>query len=255
MAETVTFDGNDLAQISGLGIYGFDPHQPANRQVNSNPLAAADKSSVNSAYYKDRKIHVLATLSRSSKADLQTGLRDLEKLLQTQEGLLVGSIAGVSTQFTATKSNIATTFLAGGLADLDIEFFCSDPMGYDVSSTTLYSYSHLVGSAYSFAVSWAGNVKQQPVITITLNSLLSGTSKTITIGNSTTTEAVSILTDWANSDILIVNSKTKTITLNGDPIDYTGKIPEWEESQPITYADDLGARDIAVNITYQVRNL
>lgn len=255
MAETVTFDGNDLASVSGLSIIGTDPHRPSVRDLNSAPLARIDRSIVTSAFYTSRKIHVLASLQASSKANLQSALRTLESLLQTKEGLLVFSIAGVSTQFTATKNNIMLSNEAGGFAELDIEFYCSDPMGYAVSSTTLYNYAALVGGSYSFAVTWSGNVTQQPVITITLNNVTGGTAKTITVSNPTTGVQLNILRTWANSDILIINSKTKTVTVNGVDISFTGGVPEWSVKQPINYADDFTTRNIAVNLVYQIRNL
>lgn len=254
MSETVTFDSNDLASVPGLTIIGTDPHRPPTRSLNSSEIARADLSSVASAYYKSRKIHVMAVLAAANKAAFQTALRTLEGLLQTREALLVFSIGGGQTEFTATKDNIMLSNEAGGFAELDIEFFCSNPTGYAVTSTTLYNYAALVGSAYSFAVTWSGNVTQQPVITVTVNTL-TGTSNTVTIGNSTTGESVAVTRAWSAADVLVVNSKTKVVTVNGSAVSYSGTIPEYKSTQPITYADDFTARNIAVNIAYQVRNL
>lgn len=255
MAEVVTFNGTSLTTVSGLEVIATDPHRPAPRTLNMDELAQTDKSSVSNAFYYNRKIHVMCTINRTTKANLQSSLRDLEAILQAVEATLNFSIAGVSTDFTATKSNLSVSNMSGGFCEVDIEFICSNPTGYANSSTTLYNYAALVGSAYQFAVKWSGNVKQQPVITITINSLLGGTSKTITVGNATTLEAVSVQRTWTASDILIVNCKTKTITINGTEVDYTGKIPEFEGSQKISYADDISHRNIAVNIVYQQRNL
>src|SRR5436853_5418544 len=167
-AEAVTFDGNDPSTISGFSVIGIYAHRQADRDMTVQPLARADRSSVSSAFYTSRKVHLLATLQAASKSAFQTQLRALEAMLQTREGLLVVPIGGVSTQFTATKDNILLNNDAGGFAELDIEFTCSDPMGYAVSSTTMYNIANfLVGNAYSFASTWSGNVPQQPVITIT----------------------------------------------------------------------------------------
>lgn len=252
MAETITFDGVDLESIDGLRVIGSDPDTPAPRTLDMGEIAHSNTSTISSAYYYSRKIHVLATLSRSSKSDRQSGMRELEGILQGIEKLLVLPVGGVSTEFTATKSNIISS-TKGGFSDLDIEFACSNPTGYDVTPTTLYDYSSLVGPAYSFAVSWTGNVKQQPVITITLTSLLGGSNKTITVGNGTS-ELV-IERDWTDSEILIINCRTKTVTVDGVNVPYTGRTPEFENNEAVTYLDTLSARDIAVTIDYQERNL
>lgn len=254
MSEVVTFNGNDLSAVNGLTIIGTDPHRPPERSLNSSEIARADRSAVAAAFYKSRKVHVLAALAASNKASFQTALRSLESLLQATEAALVFSIGGVQTQFTATKSNITLSNEAGGFAELDIEFFCSDPIGVAVSATTLYSYAHLVGGAYSFAISWSGNVRQQPVVTVTVNTL-TGTSNTITIANPTTGESVAVTRTWSAADVLVVNSKTKSVTVNGSAVAYSGTIPETGGTEALTYADNFTARNIALDITYQVRNL
>lgn len=255
MAETVTFDGNDIAEVPGLDVIGTDPHRPAPRELNINPIARADKSSVSSGFYKNRKIHVQCTIGRDNKADLQSSLRHLEALLQGREKPLVLPIAGTNTEFTATKDNIMVGVLTGGFAEIDIEFFCSNPTGYNESSTSLYSYASLTGSDYSFAITWDGNVKQQPVVTIGITSISGGTGGTITISNPTTGETLTIQRDWTAGEELIVNSKTGDVTVDGDDVEYTGNIPEWEGTEPVVYSDDFTTRDISVDIDYQVRNL
>lgn len=255
MSEVVTFDGNDLSRVPGLSIIGIDPHRPPARELNKQDIANADKSTVVSTNYKSRAIHVMATIGRANKSDLQSSLRTLESYLQTREGLLVVPVAGFDTEFTATKENVLLDVQAGGFAEIDIEFFCSNPTGYANTATTLYNYPALVGSAYSFAVTWDGNVRQQPVLTITYTAAPAG-SASVTIGNSTTSQALVITrSGWTSGEVLVVDFRNKSVQVDGVDVPYTGPFPEWTGTEPITYADTLASRTMAVNITYKKRNI
>lgn len=255
MPEAVTFNGVDLSTVTGLTIIGTDPQTPAPRSLNISELARSDQSKVSAGFYFSRKIHVLATISRASKSDLQSSMRELEGILQGIEKLLVLDVAGTSTEFIATKANISESNRAGGFVELDIEYICSNPTGYAVSATTLYSYSHLVGSEYDFAVAWLGNVKQQPVITIALNSFLGTALKEIAISNETSGQTCTILRSWTAAEVLVINCKTKEVTVDGEPVEFSGAIPEFENNEAINYADTFSNRDISVSIAYQERNI
>lgn len=253
---TATFDGNEITSIPGLAITDFDPFKAAPRDLKSYSLAYTNKQATTSGFYQGKKSHMICTLEASSKANMELRLRALEAILQGIEKSLVTPVAGVSTTFTATKKNIIVTKYAGGFAVLDIEFEHQEAFGYETSSTTLYDYSALVGGYYEFAVTWAGNVPQAPVVTITINSLtMASASGKIRIGNGRTGQVVVVSRTWGVSDVLVVNSKTKTVTVNGVEVEFTGAIPEFTSTDPITYQDDFTARNIQANMVYQKRNL
>lgn len=255
MSEVVTFNNLSLALVPGLSILGTNPHRPAPVKLTSSQLVTSNKSVVSSQFYGTRKINILCSVEAGTKTLLQQRLQTLESILQGREKVLNITWAGVATDFTATKSNLSVTYDGGGFAEVDIEFTCSDPMGYATSSTTLYNYAHLVGGAYSFAVTWLGNVTQRPVITITINSVTGGSNQTISISNTATGQTLTVTSSYAANDVLIIDTKNKTVTINGVTSLATGNYPEWTATQPIVYADGFTTRNIAFTAAYQVRNV
>jgi len=256
--NTVTFNGIDLeSAVPGLKILSTDPGRPPARMLEFYPLARADRSVIVAAHYKERHVHAFASLSRDNKAGFEAGMRELEALMIGKNKLLVLNQAGEETEYTATREHISLEKHAGGYGSLDIDFNCSNPFGYRVTPVTLYSYPALVGSDYSFAVDWLGNVPQQPVIEITINSVtLPGSTGAITLSNTETAQTMTVRSEYEAAEVLEIDIKNGTVTIDGDAVDWTGDLIEWGPGDsPIVYSDDFTDRNIAIDISYQVRNL
>lgn len=251
---SVTFNSVDIEdRVPGLKIIASDPWRPPERRLFNYDKAREHGGVVAAAFYKDKRIRVNCSLGRDSRAAFEQSLQELESILQGKEKLLVFSQAGVDTEYTATREHVIVNDYAGGFAEVEITFLCSDPFGYNVSATTLYDLSNLVGGDYSFAINWPGNIAQAPVITITVNSVLGATNQGISIGDGTRTLTVS--DDWEAADVLVIDCRNKTVKVNGSDIEFDGTFPEFSGSTPVVYSDEIAHRNFDIEITNQERNV
>lgn len=247
-SRTVSFNGNDLAlSVPGLMITSVLPNRFPNRTLNSNQVANSDKSVMNAAYYKDKKINVLAEIGRDTRQLLDASIDILYGILQVAEAALNADVGLGTRTWTATLDNVTISDQAGGHCSLDIEFQCSTPFGQDTTSTQLFDTS-LTGATSNTPFVVGGTAYwQQPQITITLSALTGGTNKVVTVGNTSIGQAVSITRTWTAGDVIVIDSILKKVTVNGVEVAFTGAIPEWQGgitplAGSMDYSDTLTTR-------------
>lgn len=93
---------------------------------------------------------------------------------------------------------------------------------------------------------------QEPVVTITFNSVSGGTNKTVTVSNDRNGQQVSITRTWATSEVLKLYTGSKIATVDDVEVDYTGVIPDFEVGVgDVTYSDDFDtSRNIDIDTPY-----
>jgi hypothetical protein len=252
----VRFNGILLSSIENFNVTATDPFRIPQRILNDNQLANSDLTAIPSAFYGKKKIHVKGLFTVNSKSQLETGLQNLMSLLTTRNSQLVFEKAGYDVEYTATMSNIMINEYAGGYAEVDIEFTCTDPFCYRTTVTTIENTSAHTTSSKTVPYTWSGNVEQLPVLKITINSVtLSGTSGDITLSNTTQGTSMTFSKVFVANDILKVDLRNKVFTINDSPVDFTGSILNFKSSEPIKYADTFTARNVKLLYTYQVRNI
>lgn len=254
---TASFNARDLASsVDGLIIIATDPYRVPDRIVTNAPLANSNKSVTNAAWFTSKKLNVKVEIGRNTRELFEASLDQLTAILQTKEAALVLSYGSTTRQWTATYRNMAISDLEGGHGTIDIEFLCSDPYGYEVSSTNLFS-STRSGSSSTDLFTVGGSAEWQvPVITITFNSLTGGTLKDVVVGNSASGQQLTITNTFTSGDILIIDSRNKIITLNGQEIRGVGAIPEWGVGAgSLDYSDTLTTRNVTVTASYYKRYL
>lgn len=256
---TANFNSSDLATVvPGLRILSSDPYRPPNRDVNTVKIANTDKSANTSGYFNKKKLNVTVEIGRDTRELLDDAIDTLLAVLIPREKTLILSVGSGTRQWTATYSNMAFSDVQGGHAVIDIEFEAADGIGTDTSSTSLFS-SSLTGNNTNtpFVVPLQGSMQfQQPVITITLNSVtLNGSTGTMTIGNPLNgMQCVISARVFAAGEVIVIDSRTKKITVNGTEVAYTGSIPEWERgSGSMDYSDTFTARNRSMTGLYYKR--
>lgn len=254
----VSFNGYDLEDtVSGLIVVSTDPYRMPNQKIVKQQIARNDLSTVSSRFWTDKKATITVEIGRNTRALLEASVDRLKTILQGREKTLIVPQGSANRQYTATVDNLTFRQPDGGHQEIDIEFFCSDPYGYDTSSTTLYNYANLVGGAYDFKCTFEGSAEvQKPVITITINSVSTNTNGVISIANNTKSLDLEIARTWVAADVLIVDCLNRTVKVNGTEVDFTGPIPDWDTGVGnVSYADDFTTRNIALSIAYRKRYL
>lgn len=251
----VTFNGSDLETVvPGLKITGL-PDRPPTRNINALGLARMDKVSVASAFYAGRKISIVAEVARDSRILLDDQLDILNKYLAPKEKLLVVPYGSTTRQYTATFSNMSKKDNQGGYVSIELEFICSDSLGYDTASTTIATHNHNVAATKSYFFVLDGSAEwQYPVITVTVNSLLGGTSKDITLSNHSTGQGITVNRTWIAGDVLVIDTVNQTVKVNSADVAFTGAFPIFQlPSGTLDYTDTISNRDVNISAVYQRR--
>lgn len=255
---TATFNGVNLTTVSGLMVVATNPYRPPKRDLNITKLAAADKSVNSSAYYRNKKLNITVEIGRNTRELLDDSIDTLLALLQPRESALVLSVGAGTRQWTATYANMSFSDVLGGHAVIDIEFEAADGMGVDTASTSLFSTSLTGANSTTPFIGVLGGTAQwqQPIITITYNSLtLNGVSGTVTIGNPANGQQIEIARIWQAGDVLVIDSRTKDVTVDDIAVDFDGSIPEWERGTlgSMDYSDNFTARNRTMSGIYYKR--
>lgn len=256
-APTVSFNGSDLASsVSGLRVIQTDPFRIPDRDIDSGVIANDDKSFISAAYFQKKKINVIVQIVRNDRDSFEASMDQLVNILQAVNATLAFSYNSGTRQWTATMSSIKVSDQQGGSGEIDIEFQCTDPLGYDNASTTLVSSSRTGRSSTDNFIVGGTFAWQAPVITITLTNVTGGSSKTIQIGNPATGQTVQITRTWATNDVIEIDVRNKTVKVNGTEVDFSGGIPEWAPgSGAMDYTDDMTTATHQHSVIYYKRYL
>lgn len=248
MAHSANFNGNDFeASVPGLRVISTNPYVPSTRTLTNQPVADANKSATSSAFNRERRLVVTVDIGQNTRELLDLAVDKLKTILQGLEKTLILDYGGGLRQWTATwDNNMAFSDMAGGHATIAIPFLAADGHGYDTTTTNLFS-STFTGSSRTDSFIIAGSaLTQQPVFTITLTAVVSGTSHGITITNPATGQAIVInRTAWAAADVLVIDTAAKSVQVGGTNIPFTGVFPEWALGPgTVTYTDTFTSRKV-----------
>lgn len=250
------FNNTELSSVPGLTVTETNPYGMPEYETNGFPLASTDGAALASQYYRKRIINIQCTLTRTSRALLEQSIDTLKSILRPQEKTLQLMIAGSIRLFTATAQNTMITDNAGGFAKINIEFLCSDPFGYDPYLTTALAQTGITATSQSYNFSVTGTAKQQPIFSITVNSVTGGTNKEISLTLASISAAISVTRTWAAGDVLVIDTHAKTVKVNGTAVDYDGPLPDLEVgTYSALYADEFTTRNVSLTVQYTKRYL
>lgn len=248
----VWFDSNDLSLIPGVLINDHDFNQLPDRDIKIHKIARRDLSIITSAEYSSKEVLVYGIIKDCDRYQAEASLATLKALLQrTNAELKV--VQGLETvTYTATMNGLSYRWLGNNIP-FTLSFVCSDPIGVDDDITSLIN-ANITTSVASVGVTVEGSFTIEPTINIVISTVTDGTGGQMTITNAVVGQGITLNENFANSDIIIINSKEKIVTHNGVRIDYTGLFPTFAPgSQAIGYVDDFTARDITITGTYRKR--
>ena len=254
--NTATFDGVDLATISGLTILSTNPYKLPKRTLSSYVLARANKTKNNSAFYTDRNIEVRVGITRATRDLLETSIDSLNRILQGLEKPLILKQSNGLRKYYCTFSSAQAKEDGGSYIELSLMFDCSDSFGYDTADTLLTAWSAVTGNYRTDTLDVGGSADwQAPVITRTYSSITSdGTDKDVVIGNGATGAAITISRIWATNDVLEVDCYNRTVKVNGVEVLFSGGFPEFAPGVGyLTYSDQFTARTYSGQAVYAKR--
>lgn len=249
---SISFDGNSLQTANILTSDIAHEQYPA-KNVVIYALAHNNGSVIPYISYPSKTIRVSGKITDTTIAGLDSRLDSFRAYFTGQDKNLDIGYNGTTRRYIATANNISID-RPGGLtyANFEVELIAPQPFGQDTSSTTALNATGRTSSSYSDAYTFLGTAPvQRPVFTLSYSVVTGGTGATVSIGNNSTGQNLSITRNWAASDILIVDVSARTVTVNGTAVAFSGAFPEFATgSQTFTYSDTLTTRTFTENIIY-----
>ena len=253
--RNVIYNGYDLEDIAYLTITRSTAYAPPNRRLNSNAIGNNDGSSISGAYYTNKIITISCSIIAPTRAMMEDSLTDLGFKLQSQEQTLSVSQSGSTREYIATHSGMDISNESGSYCEVNINFDCSDPMGYESTYTTFLTVTSLTNNNQSYVVSIDGKAIQLPKITITIDSL-TGSSAELSLSNSTRGETLTISRAWSANDVIVIDAENGEVTVNDVLVEFNGAIPKLNVGDnTLVYDDDFTARSVDIDGIYRKRYL
>lgn len=252
MATSLSYAGNSL-QTANIVTQSIEHFSLPAKTAQMYPLAHANGSQIPFVSYPNKVIHVTGFILDTSIAALDTRIDTFKSYQNLVSQNLDIDYNSTTRRYVATVNSLSIDRPNGlNWATFDIEFYCTNPFGKDTSTTTCATGVGVTASPGTYAHTFLGTAPwQQPVITITFTALTGGTAKTVSVGNLNTGQQVNITRTWVATDVLVIDATTKTVTVNGVAVAYTGAIPEFAPgAQTITYSDNLTTRTYTISGVY-----
>lgn len=249
----VYFDGNDLSVVAGASLINHDFNALPNRDIKTYKLARVNKSITTSAEYSDKRVSVDFHLKGCDRGAAEAVLADLKSILRSVSKDLIVSQGNIDTTYSGATLNAIEMRWLFNIIIITLSFEVSDPIGFQDSDTTLLS-ANVTSSTSTSAITVSGSFDALPVITLSYTSISGGTGQELSIKNEETGQGITLSQDFATSDTVEINSKTKKVIMNGSEIDYSGVFPVFPPgSGAFGYVDTFTTRDVDITITYNKR--
>lgn len=250
------FDGLSFNTISGVSVLSINTYDPAKRRLNIYEIAHGQRSKATSGFYNKKTITIKVGITGGTRMDAEQSLDSLLSSLHGLEKELVID-QGRDGRRVYTASLVDTVIQEGGgsYIEVGLVFECSDPFGYELTSTLALVIDDLTTQYLVFE---GGAPTQVPLITIAYASItMTGATGTVSVGNLKTAQTVTVTRVWATGDVLRIDCRNKTVTVNNVEVAFSGAIPEWTSNELgfMTYDDDFisGTITSSSSVTYNKR--
>lgn len=250
---------NDVPINSVMDVRIVDLNNYPEYEIRRYKVARADRSITASKEAVKKEITVNGRICGSNRGDIEAKLAILKLMVYGIRGQLKVLQAGSEVIYTATCDAIAQRWNSSVL-EVDLTFTAGDPFGRIQPSQTI-SLPNITSASQSFTLAAGSTIPIRPQITLNFTDATDGTDKTVSLLNSDTNIGISITNDFADGDVLYIDSEQLIVTLNGQPVDFSGSFPVFtvtvasifNPSVNITYTDDFTDRDVNGTFAYSSR--
>jgi len=251
----VAFEGNRLDLVAGVNLYNYDFTELPNRDIKIYKLARRSKSIITSSEFTQKNIPVYMDVCSGGRQETEGTVTYLKSLVQAQNGTMTVLEGGDEVQYIATLNEFNIVW-NGNNAYCSLTFLASDPIGFLTTPETLFSIIGITTAYASATFNVDGSATAEARIDVTLSSVTGGTGKEVTIYNARTNQGITIAGNFNSGDIISIDSRELTITVNGVNKDFTGLFPTFSPGvQQVAYTDSFTARTVDITATNNTRLL
>ncbi len=263
MNGDITFNSNDLQTYSiatKLGILTnlIEHTDIPDKQASLYALADTDGSAIPSINYPSRKISIAGIIAGSTQDNLDSRIDSFKAYFLGKDLNLDIDYNGSTRRYIATPNTVSVKRQQKALwAEFGIEFICTNPFGLDNSSTSLISDLNKSGATYTYTPTVGGTAPfQLPIFTITIDAL-TGAGDYLQISNDNNAQQILLYgLGLIAGDVVVIDSVERTVTVNGDEVDYYGTFLELPPgASSITYTDGFTTRQVDIVASYIKRYL
>lgn len=249
----VSFEGNRIDQIPGVFLYNHDFTRFPNRDIKVHKLARKSLSIVTSSEFTDKQIPIWADVCSGSRQDTEATITQMKAMLQYQNGRLVALQSGLEVEYIATMNEFNIEWNESR-AYVQIVFIASTPLGSSTQDQELTSITGITSSSDSSTFIVGGSYDAEPLITIVLNDVTGATGESVSVTNNRTNQGITLTHNFADGDIIQIDSFNVSATVNGVEVDFEGLFPTFPPgSQQLGYTDTFSDREADLVATYKPR--
>lgn len=220
----ISFNGNNL-ESAYLIVNRLNKSDAPNRSLQSEILSFQDGQTIVTDFWRSRTIVIGGMINASSESHLGTLLDTLKGDLSDKEKNLDVDYGGGTRRYVGTLASLTAPEQFYNITHLPYtaEFLCQ-PFG-KATSTTTFSSLDITGASETDSITVVGSYKPQPIIQMTFDSAVGVTA--VSFENTTTGDTIEIAETVTTSDVLIIDTATSKVTLEGTQVDFDGPMPDF----------------------------
>ena len=265
----VSFNGVSLQSVAGGQIVNHNFDQMPEIRDSQNPISSAHRSITASRKFVSKRANVNIAVAGEFH-ELQAIVARLRQLIQYKSKNLVLTrgvpklVAGVydlteTTQITFKQANVVDVDLGNDAVRgkvIVVQFRLDDPVGVGNETQSILNVNNVTTASRAIDLSTIdlqGTFQEQYTIyKITINSLTNGSNPTLSILNGLS--ELIIAQPFAATDVIIVDTESMRVTLNGELIDFSGSLPFITDPDSTIYINNtFTARNLKIEVTNNPR--
>lgn len=258
----LTYNSNSLQTYDPATRLGINTNLINHTDIPSSIAELYIKSNASDSVVPDQEypfktILLGGTIHGSTQADLDSRIDTFKGYFALRNKNL-DIVYGASTRrYTVLKANSISVVRQDRalFATFNVELI-SKPFGFDTSETNLWAAkTGFTSETFTESPSIGGTAPYQlPVITITINAL-TGAGDYVQISNDNNNQEILLYgLGLSATDVIVIDSEQRTVTVNGTEVDYIGTFLELEPgASSITYTDGFTTRNVDISGVYTKR--
>lgn len=262
MNGDLTYNSNDLQTYNRTTKVGINTNRIEHTGIPEKVAqlyakADTDGSTIPNINYPTKKIVIGGSIHGSTQADLDSRIDTFKGYFIGKDKNLDIAYGSGTRRYVATSNAVSVVRQQQALyANFTVEFICTTPFGTDTSTTDLWAAkSNFSSATFTETPTVGGNAPfQLPIFTIHIDSL-TGAGDYLLISNDNNNQEILLYgLGLANGDTVIIDCVERTVTVNGNDVDYYGTFLELEPgANSITYTDGFTTRSVDVSAVYTKR--
>jgi hypothetical protein len=191
------------------------------------PITRQNGSVRVSSRYSTKTIKLQGIITGTSQANLEANIDSFKELFSRLDKNLDIDWNGATRRYVASciKHDFDRDHFHLLFVPWTAEFLVPLGVGTDTSSTSLYDTSSITAVTTNITLTFAGSAQPKPIFTIDMTTV--GSAQVIELINNDTGQYIKIDGPFSNSDTIIVNCNTLSVTKNAAPIVFRGALPSF----------------------------